>query len=360
MKIGFFIQSYLADYNFGSAHFLRGLIRELSNLGHSIKIFCPENSWVERKTIELKGNSILSETQVRYPIFSIEKYSPDFLNLGKFLSKLDVVIVNEWTDDKIAKRIGLFGIENNKLVTIYYDTHHRILTATEELQAAGVCFYKKILVLGESVKLSYQRRLNIKNAIVFPEAVDEIMFNKNKKQRHDGSAVWIGNYGYDERGKNLITSLIGLKRFGIPVKCYGAGFPKGEIKKLGSASINVHGWIPNIQVPMILSRALISLHIPREPYTAELGGVSTIRPYEASGLAVPLVVISKSPLGYPFVPNLHYKLYSNSEDFLNALPKLMSNYGCLSSMALRANELVVSNHTCRDRALMLLRLINNY
>ena len=37
--------SVRSDWNNGNAHFLRGLLRSLGELGHQVTVFEPENGW---------------------------------------------------------------------------------------------------------------------------------------------------------------------------------------------------------------------------------------------------------------------------------------------------------------------------
>ena len=361
MRFGFFMQSYLADYNFGCAHFLRGLIRELLELGHTVEVFCPEDSWVTARSRELGGDTAIAEAREVYPAVATVLFGPDFTDIEARLVTLDAVVVNEWIDDMIARRIGAYGAASGRLVTLYYDTHHRVVTATGELRAAGVDLYSGVLVLAESVRAAYLSRSLAARVTVFSEAVDDQRFTRSPSRSGHGPVVWIGNYGNDERGDALLTALIGLTtKHGLSVECYGVGYPPVAVERMEAASVHVGGWLPNTRVPIVAANARWMLHIPRGPYAAELAGVPNIRPYEAAGLAVPLVVISASPLGFPFAPDEHYLLFPDVERCLDAVPELLRRPERLEQMARRAHDMVMSGHTCRDRAHALIALVDGH
>lgn len=360
MRLGVFMQSYTSDHNFGCAHFLRGLVRELLDLGHDVQIFCPATSSVTAKAQEISGDLLLAQTQSPYPNIIAVLFDSHFLDLEHCLTRLDAVLVNEWIDDGIARRIGEFGTTNGGLVTLYYDTHHRVVTATEELRTAGVDCYSRILVLAESVERAYVKRSLATRITVFPEAVDEKHFKRSTTRSGSGAVVWIGNYGNDERGESLVLALTGSAGHDLRVECYGAGFPPYVVDRLLLASVRFRGWIPNTHVPDIAASALWILHVPRAPYVQELAGVPNIRPFEAAGLGVPLVVISAAPLGAPFVPDMHYRLFPTVDQYLSSVGELVNNRHGLEMMAERAHQLVMSGHTCRERARALVGIILNH
>jgi hypothetical protein len=358
VKLGFFMQSYLADYNFGCAHFLRGLIRELLDLGHDAQVFCPADSWVAERSCALGGDAVLDEARALYPAVPTVSFEPGFAGLESHLATLDAVVVNEWIDDAIARRIGEHGAARGGPVTLYYDTHHRVVTAADELRAIRLDRYAMVLVLAESVAAAYKSRSLNARTEVFPEAVDDRRFSPARARAGTGPVVWIGNYGHDERGHALIASLTGLAgRHGLAVECHGVGYPPDAIDALTAAGVRVGGWLPNTRVPAVAAGARFMLHVPRGPYAAELAGVPNIRPYEAAGLAVPLVVISPAPLGFPFVPDVHYLGFADVDAFLDAVPELIARPARLEATAWRAHDLVMAGHTCRDRAHALLALV---
>ena len=45
MKIALFYHSLISDWNHGNAHFLRGVVRELLALGHTVEVYEPASGW---------------------------------------------------------------------------------------------------------------------------------------------------------------------------------------------------------------------------------------------------------------------------------------------------------------------------
>jgi spore maturation protein CgeB len=355
LQIGFVFQSYLADYNFGCAHFLRGLIRELISFGHSVEIFCPHHSWVLEQAVKSGGERVLAETLAAYPALKTT-YFTKLADIEQRMARLDAVLVNEWMEDAICYSIGEWAASRNRPVVLYYDTHHRVVTATHELRAAGVHLFSAVLVLAESVKRAYERRNLAKRVIVFAEAVDERMFTPALRRKK--SVIWIGNYGKQERGDSWLAALAEpASRYDIATSCYGVGYPDAAISLLKEAGVFMGGWLPNVRVPRIAAEFGWMLHFPREPYSEELAGVPNIRPFEAAGLGVPLVVISSKPIGSPFTPEEHYLLFRSVEDYLGAVQDLSTHQDQLARMAQRARTLVLQGHRCRDRAERLVEIV---
>ena len=353
MKIAFFMQSYIADYNFGCAHFMRGLIRELINEKNiKVKVFSPSDTPVLVEALKLNPN-ISEETSQYYPHVEIFNY----VGWGCFereLKDFDAVIVNEWIDDALSSKIAEIG-KRNGIKTFYYDTHHRIVSDVDGLKSSGVSNYDCVLVLGESVKSAYVKNNIHRNVVVFQESLDDHLFRPNNKVGED--VIWIGNYGHGERGQALMTALYSTADKGINTVCYGTGYPDEAVKGMENKAISYGGWLSNIHVPNICTNSLWMLHIPRMPYGEALAGIPNIRPFEAAGLGVPLIVISKEEIGYPFVPNEHYILFRTIKDYVDSIAWFIENKGLLEGIADNAYSMVIHGHLCKDRAKELLSII---
>ncbi|MBA2602322.1 MAG: glycosyltransferase, partial [Acidobacteria bacterium] len=45
MRIVLFCHSLVSDWNHGNAHFLRGIVAELLDRGHEVRVYEPEDGW---------------------------------------------------------------------------------------------------------------------------------------------------------------------------------------------------------------------------------------------------------------------------------------------------------------------------
>ena len=73
----------------------------------------------------------------------------------------DLVIVHEWNDHGLVKRIGEHRARNRSYRLLFHDTHHRAITAREQMQAYELSHYDGVLAYGEVLRQLYmQRRLD--------------------------------------------------------------------------------------------------------------------------------------------------------------------------------------------------------
>ncbi|HWV11943.1 MAG TPA: glycosyltransferase, partial [Sphingobium sp.] len=67
MKIHYFTHSLLSCWNHGNAHFLRGVLRELADLGHDVLAVEPQGSWSLSNLLADHGEAGLSAFHAAYP-----------------------------------------------------------------------------------------------------------------------------------------------------------------------------------------------------------------------------------------------------------------------------------------------------
>src|SRR5678816_3402321 len=126
MKVIMFYHSLLSDWNHGNAHFLRGIVTELQKRGHQVQVFEPENGWSLTNLKEQHGEEKFQEFKRYYPNLKTNFYRTETLDLDKTLQHADLVMVHEWNDHDLVKRIGEHR-KNNKYKLLFHDTHHRAL-----------------------------------------------------------------------------------------------------------------------------------------------------------------------------------------------------------------------------------------
>src|SRR5438309_1702796 len=131
MRIVMFYHSLLSDWNHGNAHFLRGVVSELLNRGHTVNVYEPRNSWSRTNLISEHGDAPLQEFQQIYPTLHSIQYDIDTLDLQKeILGSLpaDLVIVHEWSEHALVKKMGELRKRSNAFTLLFHDTHHRAVT----------------------------------------------------------------------------------------------------------------------------------------------------------------------------------------------------------------------------------------
>src|SRR5438270_5301666 len=127
MNIVLFYHSLLSDWNHGNAHFLRGIATELIARGNTVTIYEPEKGWSLSNLVKEHGEAAVQEFYRYYPILQSLKYNTKKIDLDKILKDADLVIVHEWNEHGLVKKIG----EERKKGTfklLFHDTHHRAAT----------------------------------------------------------------------------------------------------------------------------------------------------------------------------------------------------------------------------------------
>src|SRR5690606_24980267 len=136
----------------------------------------------------------------------------------------------------------------------------------------------------------YRHDFGQRRVWTFHEAADTTIFYPRQAEKTD-DVVWIGNWGDDERTRDireyLIDSARALRELRFSV--HGVRYPEDGLRQIGEAGIEFRGWIANYRVPEAFARARMTMHIPRGPYLGRLPGIPTIRPFEALACGIPLL-----------------------------------------------------------------------
>src|SRR5205809_6716807 len=101
-----FYHSLVSDWNHGNAHFLRGVAMELIKRGHDLTIYEPADSWSATNLLAEFGRNALDEFHSRFPLLKSVTYRTDRLDLNQVLARANLVLVHEWNDPALVRRIG--------------------------------------------------------------------------------------------------------------------------------------------------------------------------------------------------------------------------------------------------------------
>src|SRR3954469_15213885 len=105
MRILFFVHSLVSDWNHGNAHFLRGVVRELQILGHDVRVLEPEGGWSASSLRSDHGELPVTRFHQAYPTLRSSTYRLAELDVDAVLEGADVVIVHEWNEPELVRRI---------------------------------------------------------------------------------------------------------------------------------------------------------------------------------------------------------------------------------------------------------------
>ena len=116
MKIVMFYHSVVSDWNHGNAHFLRGIATELINRGHAVDIYEPQDGWSMSNLIAMHGSEALREFRLRFPLLKSKTYTLDNVDLDRALDGADLVLVHEWNDPALVRRVGRHRFQTGGLL----------------------------------------------------------------------------------------------------------------------------------------------------------------------------------------------------------------------------------------------------
>lgn len=354
MKIKMFYHSLLSDWNHGNAHFLRGIVTDLKNRNYDVTVYEPENNWSLENLRKEKDNPV-EEFHEYYPQLQSTLYDPADPQLKEKLADADLVIVHEWNDHDLISKIGDLK-KKFKYKLLFHDTHHRSVTDKENIEKYDLSYYDGVLAFGDVIKDIYIKNNWTKHAFTWHEAADVRLFQPLDGHIKKGDLVWIGNWGDDERTRELQEFLIEpVKKLGLKAKIYGVRYPDHALKVLKDAGIEYGGYLPNYKVPEVFAQYKVTVHVPRRPYTESLPGIPTIRPFEAMACGIPLI---SSP--WNDAENLFrdedFRYVKNKQEMKEQLQFLLKNKEAADKMAANGLQTIRSRHTCTHRVNELLKI----
>src|SRR5215210_7540117 len=325
MRIALFVHSLLSDWNHGNAHFLRGVGTELQAWGHEVLFFEPRDSWSLRNLLADHGEKALDGFRAAYPTLTSTRYD-----------RLDLL-----------RRIGEHRRRNDYRL-LFHDTHHRAVTAPEQMAAYDLSGYDGVLAFGGVIRDLYLERGWAGRAWTWHEAADVRVFHPIAGEPREGDLIWIGNWGDDERTAELQEFLIGPAR-GLRTRVHGVRYPEEARTYLADAGIEYAGWLPNHEVPRAFARFRVTVHVPRRPYVQALPGIPTIRPFEALACGIPLISAPWDDAEGLFTPGEDYWVARNGEEMKRHLRDLLADPGMAAEIARSGRETILDRHTCAHR-----------
>jgi spore maturation protein CgeB len=349
MKVTMFYHSLLSDWNHGNAHFLRGIVTELQKRGHEIQVYEPENSWSLSNPLDQNQEEKPRELIKYYPNLPANFYDLKTLNLDKVLQNSDLVLVHEWNDHELVKRLGEHRKTSNYKL-LFHDAHHRAITERESMSKYDLSNYDGVLAFGEALKNIYLQENWTKNAWTWHEAADDDVFYPRTKDSFEGDLVWIGNWGNEEQDSGLHEYLLKpVKELGLRAKVYGLNFPERALNALSDAGIEYGGWLPNYKVPEIFAKYKVTIHVPRHPYTEALRGIPTIRPFEALSCGIPLISAPWEDSENLFTPGKDFLVARNGAEMKKHLKTVLSDQRKALDLTCNGRKVINRRHTCGHR-----------
>src|SRR4051812_49203356 len=190
MKIVLFYHSLISDWNHGNAHFLRGVASELIARGHQVDVFEPANSWSLQNLLAEHGEQAVADFHEAYPNLRSRRYDPATLDLDGALEGADIVIVHEWNEHALVARVGEHHRSARGYRLLFHDTHHRAITAREQMAQYDLTHYDGVLAYGAVLRDLYMAEGWTQRAWVWHEAADTRLFHPHPEIARERDLVW--------------------------------------------------------------------------------------------------------------------------------------------------------------------------
>ncbi len=362
LNIHYFAHSWVSDWNHGNAHFLRGLARQLIRLGHRVNCYEQLGSWSLANLVrneQERSIDAIDEFRRVYPDLNVQFFNND-TTFAEFahahLRHADVVIIHEWNDPVIVNTI--LGLKQQLgFRALLHDTHHRAYTAAHEILKFRLDLFDGVLAFGEAVRRIYVEGFGIARGWTFHEAADVDAFRPLPLEKRD-DLVWIGNWGDEERTKELQDFLIDpamrLKHRSFAV--HGVRYPEDARRKLVQAGIKFRGYLPNLRAPEAYAHSRLAMHVPRRQYTNGLSGIPTIRVFEALACGAPLLCSPWTDAENLFCPGQDFLCVPDGRAMAAEIERLLRDDHARRQMADHGLQTVRQRHTCSHRAQQLLEI----
>jgi spore maturation protein CgeB len=357
MRVLFYTHSVISDWNHGNAHFLRGIMRELARHGHQPLAVEPRDSWSYRHLLAEGGFQAVERFKGTFPEIKTVRYGRDF-DHEALLADADLVIVHEWTDPAIIARIGIARRFGGTFTLLFHDTHHRSVSAADEISRLRLEDYDAILAFGEALRERYLRMGWGSRVHTWHEAADTSLFRPQPRAGAIGDLVWIGNWGDEERSAEIMEFLIEpVARLGLSAAVHGVRYPSSALQALQQAGIAFRGWIANADVPLAFARHRLTLHIPRKPYRLDLPGIPTVRMFEALACGMPLISAPWDDVENLFTPGQDFLFASNGAHMAQLISLLLADDEFARELSERGRRTILARHTCAHRVDELFRIL---
>lgn len=356
MRVAWFTHSLVSDWNHGNAHFLRGVLAELVARGHDCTAWEPEDGW-SRANLRKAAPEAEAAFARTFPALVSRSYAgtPD---LDRALEGADLVVVHEWTDPAIVAEIGRRRVRGAPFTLLFHDTHHRAVSAPDEMAQFDLSAYDGVLAFGEALSEVYRVRGWGRRVWTWHEAADTRLFRPHPEVRPDGDIVWIGNWGDDERTAELQGYLIGpARRAGAGLDVHGVRYPAEALQRLAAAGARYHGWVANAEAPRVFARYRMTMHVPRRWYVTALPGVPTIRVFEALACGIPLISAPWDDAEWLFRPGEDFLVARDGAEAERHIRTLMHDGTARAALAESGLQRIRARHSCAHRVDELMEIL---
>lgn len=353
MKIVYFTHSLISCWNHGNAHFLRGVTTALLGLGHQVMVYEPAASWSRDSLVADQGNRAIAHFAAQCPELAAITIILPATNeaLGTALDGADLVLVHEWNEPALFAAIGTRRARGASFTLLFHDTHHRMVSDLNAMHAYDLSNYDGILAFGATLSEAYRRQGWGRRVFTWHEAADITRFHPPAIAPTREGAIWIGNWGDNERSQELDDYLFDpIAALGITLDVHGVRYPDAAKAELARRGVRYHGWIANADAPAAFAGHQLTVHVPRRFYVEALPGIPTIRVFEALACGIPLLSAPWDDCEGLFTIGEDFLMARNPADMHRLMRDVVGDAGLRQSLAAHGRATIEARHSCLHRA----------
>ena len=359
MRFVVFSHSIVSDWNHGNAHFLRGVAAELIDRGHEVRVHEPRDSWSRENLLAEHGDGAVADVRAAFPWMRSREYDLETLDLDAALDGADVVLVHEWNDAGLVRRIGERRARDGaRFKLLFHDTHHRAVSNEAEMARYDLGHYDGVLAFGGLIRDLYLERGWTERAWTWHEAADTRVFKPRPEIARTRDLVWIGNWGDGERSAELREFLLRpARKLRLTGSIHGVRYPLRARLAIRRTRLRYRGWIANHRAPETFAAHRVTVHVPRRPYVRKLPGIPTIRPFEALACGIPLISAPWEDTEGLFRTNEDYLVARDGDDMRRQIERVLTDPELSRSLCESGLETIRERHTCAHRVDELLDIL---
>jgi spore maturation protein CgeB len=343
------------------------VVSELQSRGHDVRVFEPRDGWSRQQLVREHSTAAIESFRQAFPALNSELYDTRGFDPEAALEGADVVIVHEWTDANVLARIAEHRTRGGKYGLLLHDTHHRAVSDPDALASLPLEHFDGVLAFGESLAAQYRHLGWGRRVWTWHEAADLRLTasvptptrnSADFANASQGDLVWVGNWGDDERVRELDEFLLQpVQQLKLSARVHGVRYPADALARLRKAGIEYAGWIANHQVPRVFSHFRVTVHVPRRPYVAMLPGIPTIRVFEALACGIPLVSAPWDDCEQLFRPG-DFLMVHHGDEMTAAVSRIVHDPDYAAELSARGQETIRARHTCAHRVDELLSILS--
>ena len=267
------------------------------------------------------------------------------------------MIVHEWTDPALIASIGRVRARGGRFLLMFHDTHHRAVSAEDEIAGMDLSGYDAVLAFGETLRQRYLAAGWGRQVVTWHEAADTRLFQPASPRTERRSDL----------GRQLGRRRALGRADGVSCRAGGADAPLGHgprralsARGAGQAGGGGHR-LSRVDRQCRCARRVRPPPADdpcpaRRPYVEALPGIPTIRVFEALACGIPLVSAPWDDAEGLFRPG-DYLTAANGEEMARQIARLLTDADLRRTTVAAGLETIRARHTCRHRAEELLETI---